>query len=209
LKDFTSKKGLVKKWQTHALGRKITEIKENTAKNKEKWLSTLKQAHSYMEALSQANCFVDGAGENILKSAHRGTELVFLLGRSVYHFPRAEDFRRICPDIAKHMKQKYFTEIIRDEAGRNGNLQRRLLRDIDKDLEAFARTKERRTFTPQEIAMKLAEQKNICPRCEEPILEHHKYEGDHIEPWGNGGKTSMENLHVIHLRCNRTKSNRK
>ena len=92
IKDFTSKKNLVKRWQTACLGDKMASIKETTMKNADKWLKILKRASDYLGYLSEANCFVDAAGKVILQSAHRGTELVFLLGRLVYHFPKPENF---------------------------------------------------------------------------------------------------------------------
>lgn len=208
MRDFTSKKNLVKRWQDKALGKDMTKIKENTENNKDKWLSMLKKANDYMGYLSQANCFVNDEGVSIIQYAHRGTELVFLLSRSIYHFPKPEDFRRICSEIAVEMKNKYLASKtpVRDEAGRNGILQKRLLKEIDELVAKYAAKKEKRCFSKEIIAMKLSEQEYICPLCKKGILPHHKYDGDHIKSWSEGGTTEPDNCQVTHSKCNKVKA---
>jgi hypothetical protein len=208
MREFASKKDLINRWQKVALGDKISEINEKTTANSEKWLGILKKASIYMNYLKEANCFVDNTGKNILESAHRGTELVFLLARAVHHFPNAADFSRASYDIAKHMKIKYFSTIVRDEKGRNGGLQRRLLKDIDADLAVFAAQKEPRSFSKGVIKQKMVEQNTICALCKEAILENQSHRGDHIIPWSLGGATTPENCQVTHTKCNLAKGNR-
>lgn len=213
LKNFSSKKGLIKIWQHEFLGDKITKINENIEQNKEKWLSNLSLAKQYLQYLSENNCFVSETGENILDSAHRGTEIIFLLGRAVYHFPKAELFRRICPALSNYIREKYFTEkkdgkwvtkVIRNEAGRNGLLQRKLLYDIDTDVQNFI-DDTRRKFSSEMIEQRLKEQNGMCNYCKKSILRNQPYEGDHIVPWSQGGKTEYENLQILHRRCNKEK----
>jgi len=208
IKDFSSKKNMVKRWQTSCLGDKITDIKQNTQKNSDKWIKILKKAADYLNYLSEANCFVDADGKNILQSAHRGTELVFLLGRLVYHFPKSENFRRICPDLAKTMKQAYFFKISRDEKGRNGIFQKKLLKDIDSLVLDFCKDAPKRKFTKEQIERKLLQQEGICPQCKEKILENQTYHADHIIPWSLGGDSSDDNCQISHARCNLIKGKR-
>jgi hypothetical protein len=208
IKDFSSKKNLVKRWQTACLGDKMADIKETTMKNADKWLKILKKAADYLGYLSEANCFVDATGKVILQTAHRGTELVFLLGRLVYHFPKPENFKRVCAELSKEVKEKYFTTIIRDEAGRNGILQKRILKELDALILKYCKDVPRRTFTQAQIAMKLEAQGSLCAQCGEAILPHHTYHGDHILPWILGGDSSDENCQVSHGRCNLIKGKR-
>ena len=208
IKDFTSKKNLVKRWQTACLGDKMASIKETTMKNADKWLKILKRASDYLAYLSEANCFVDAAGKVILQSAHRGTELVFLLGRLVYHFPKPENFKRICSELSKEVKEKYFTTIIRDDAGRNGILQKRILKELDALVLKYCKDVPKRAFTASQIAKKLESQGGLCAQCQEAILPHHSYHGDHIQPWILGGDSSDENCQVSHKRCNLIKGKR-
>lgn len=68
--------------------------------------------------------------------------------------------------------------------------------------------KEKRTF-PEEWKQPLAsKQKYICPLCGNKIIDLNMCEIDHIDPYSNGGKTSYENAQVVHMICNRHKSNK-
>lgn len=205
LTDFSSKLELVKEWQNTRLGKKIVETKANTKTHAENWNQNLKLASQYLKYLHEANCFVDDEGKDILQSAHRATELPFLLGRAVYHFKKAEEFRRICKKIAKKIKETFFLGVLRDEPGRNGQFQKRILNEIDEILSEFAKQKQPRLFTKEQIATKLAEQNRVCMLCNQKILSHQTYEGDHIIAWGDGGETVLENCRVVHLHCHKTR----
>lgn len=68
--------------------------------------------------------------------------------------------------------------------------------------------KEKRAF-PEEWKQPLAsKQNNICPLCGNKLIDLSLCEIDHIDPYSNGGKTSYENAQVVHMICNRHKSNR-
>ncbi len=204
LKSFQSKKELIKGWHTMCLGDKVNEIKEKVLTNKDKWLQLLKQASLYMKNLEEENCFVDKDGKDLMDTARRGTELVFLLARALYHFPKGEEFRRAAPEIVKKIKPEFFEKIIRDDAGRNGSTQRRILKMIDKHLCEVAEQKTPRLFPSEQIKQKLAEQNNLCAGCHEKILPNQSYHGDHIIPYARGGKTEYANLQVLHKKCNQT-----
>jgi hypothetical protein len=206
LREFTSKKDLVKRWQTKCLGEKMSEIKDTVEKNKENWLANLKKASSYMKCLSEHNCFVNDDGKSILEHAHRGTELIFLLGRLVYHFPKPEDFRRCAKELSDEVKNKYFVTVQRNEPGRNGNLQKRLLKEIDEITSRYASEKTPRLFSAEVIKQKITEQQNICAWCNKKFLPNQSYQGDHILPFAAGGKTEPNNCQVIHSTCHTNKS---
>lgn len=209
LTDFSSKLELVKIWQDTRLGTKIAETKLNTKKFADTWRSNLKLASQYMKYLNEANCFVDSDGKEILQTAHRGTELPFLLGRAVFHFKRPEEFRRICPELAKRAKANFFSTIRRLEPGRNGQLQKMLLLEIDTMLIEFSKLKTPRNFTKDQIQTKFKEQNGICPLCSEKILPNQSYVGDHIIPYAMGGETILENCQVTHEKCNLVKGSKK
>jgi len=199
---FNSRKHLISLWQDIRLGKKNDEINKNIEDNKDKWLEILKKASDYLKILSENNCFIDNEGKQILKTAHRGTELVFLLARSTTHFPKSEEFRRIVPSLVNKIKKTYFLTIERDEAGRNGGTQRRILKEIDTILLEFLEQKTPRLFTKSQIKEKLTEQNNICALCNEKIGKNQSYHGDHIKPWSLGGTSDTSNCQVIHKRCN-------
>jgi hypothetical protein len=207
--QFNSRKQLIKMWQDLRLGKKNDEIKKNTLDNKEKWLEYLKRACDYLKVLSQNNCFVNDEGESILQTAHRGTELVFLLGRLITHFPKPDEFRRIASALANKMKDKYFKTIVRDDVGRNGGTQRRLLKEIDELILEFVKLKTPRYFTKDQIKKKFTEQNGMCALCKEIInINTQTYSGDHIIPWSLGGTSDTSNCQIVHNRCNQIKGNR-
>lgn len=202
LRRFSSKQNLVLNWQNVRLGEKITKIRETVATNKEKWIIMLDNARKYLQTLSEDNCFVNDEGINLLDSSHRGTELVFLLGRLVYHFPKPELFRRLSNKIAEKFKQKFLQKVSRGIAGRNGIFQTSLLLKIDELVQEFVEEKVVRNFKPEEIEKKLLEQDRICGICKKPITVRDKYHGDHIIAFAAGGKTEYSNLCVTHKKCN-------
>ena len=62
-----------------------------------------------------------------------------------------------------------------------------------------------RTFTESMKRSKYEQQGGVCPHCGK-TYEIHEMEGDHIVPWHLGGKTLLENLQMLCVSCNRTKS---
>ena len=208
LTEFSSKLELVKIWQDNNLGTKIAETKINTKKHADTWRSNLKLASHYMRYLNEANCFVNIEGKEILETAHRGTELPFLLGRSVFHFKKPEEFRRICPELAKRAKTEFFFTVRRLGPGRNGQLQKMVLNEIDTLLIEFTKLKTPRNFTKEQIQIKFKEQNGICKLCSEKILPNQSYVGDHILAYAAGGETILENCQVTHEKCNLIKGSK-
>lgn len=212
--QFSSRKQLIRLWQQSNLGKKNDEIKKNTEVNKDKWIEYLKRACDYLKILSTNNCFIDKDGKSILETAHRGTELVFLLGRLIAHFPKAEEFRRIAPGLANKIKETYFLNnngkiLVRDAAGRNGGTQRRILKEINIIILEFTKLKAPRSFTKTQINDKLMSQQKICALCNEIInIGTQKYVGDHIIPWSLGGTSDIDNCQVTHERCNLIKGDK-
>jgi hypothetical protein len=199
--QFTCMKNIVEKWQGKTFGTKMTEINKVIEKNRELWKDKLKLAHSYMKTLKDNNAFIDDNGESILDSAHRSTELVFILGRLVFHFPKAEEFRRISKAFSSHIKEKYFETVLRDEKGRNGGFQRNLLIEINKDVCDFTNYKSPRLFTAEQKKLTLAKQGGMCSYCNEKIFETQLREGDHIIEWSQGGETTLDNCQILHKNC--------
>lgn len=68
------------------------------------------------------------------------------------------------------------------------------------------RTLSLRTFNDKEKNAKYAEQDGKCAICGKsfPI---NKMQGDHIIPWSEGGKTTIDNLQMLCTTCNLKKSN--
>lgn len=76
--------------------------------------------------------------------------------------------------------------------------------------EPLTETKERRTHSrliPRDVMLKVVRRDGqICQKCNKPVSDN-EVEFDHIIPFSRGGKSTMENLRLIHKNCNRKKSN--
>ena len=64
-----------------------------------------------------------------------------------------------------------------------------------------------RAFTESQKNTMYERQKGICPICKKHYL-FEQMEGDHITPWVEGGKTSIDNGQMLCKNCNRRKSSK-
>lgn len=64
-----------------------------------------------------------------------------------------------------------------------------------------------RSFTPAQKRTAYEQQKGVCPRCEENF-RIGDMEGDHIDPWSQGGSTTADNCQMLCKPCNRRKSSK-
>lgn len=76
--------------------------------------------------------------------------------------------------------------------------------------EPLTETKERRNHNrliSRDVMLKVVRRDGqICQKCNKPVFDN-EVEFDHIIPFSRGGKSTMENLRLIHKNCNRKKSN--
>ena len=61
-----------------------------------------------------------------------------------------------------------------------------------------------RTFTPAQKTKAYELQNGVCPRCNKSF-QFEQMEGDHIDPWSEGGKTVDDNCQMLCKKCNRRK----
>lgn len=75
--------------------------------------------------------------------------------------------------------------------------------------EPLTETKQRRKHSrniPRDVMLKVVRRDGqICQECNEPARDD-EVEFDHIIPFSKGGRSTVENLRVIHKGCNRKKS---
>lgn len=76
--------------------------------------------------------------------------------------------------------------------------------------EPLTETKETRKHTrqiPRNVILKVVRRDGqICQKCNQPVSDD-EVEFDHIIPFSKGGKSTTENLRLVHKDCNRHKSN--
>ncbi|MFH1129020.1 MAG: HNH endonuclease [Candidatus Omnitrophota bacterium] len=75
--------------------------------------------------------------------------------------------------------------------------------------EPLTETKNRRKHNrsiPRDVMLKVVRRDGqICQECYEPVPDN-QVEFDHIIPFSKGGRSTVENLRLIHKKCNRRKS---
>lgn len=64
-----------------------------------------------------------------------------------------------------------------------------------------------RGYSNRDKRRKYEEQEGICPHCKKEF-KFREMEGDHIVPWSKGGHTTYDNLQMLCMKCNRTKSDK-
>lgn len=74
--------------------------------------------------------------------------------------------------------------------------------------EPFTETKKRRTHMrtiPRDVMLKVVRRDGqICQRCNKPVADW-EVEFDHIIPFSRGGRSTVDNLRLVHRQCNRRK----
>ena len=74
--------------------------------------------------------------------------------------------------------------------------------------EPFTETKNRRKHSrsiPRDVMLKVVRRDGqICQECHKPVPDN-QVEFDHIIPFSKGGRSTIENIRLIHKKCNRKK----
>jgi 5-methylcytosine-specific restriction endonuclease McrA len=116
-------------------------------------------------------------------------------------------FRRHAGEIIKPLREQVLCEDIQTQlacTSRNAEFQKKLIHRIDQIIHnTYEATASKRLFSQQDKEGKLQEQGNKCNHCR---LEKEEYEGDHIIPWSEGGKTEYDNLQLLCRPCHVIKS---
>jgi hypothetical protein len=208
---MSSQNALVNRWHKERLGSNMEERRENITRNCDAWKLALENAAKVLGVLVERGTFRIAFGELQIEEAYRKTELPFVLGRILRHFPRIEVFRSQSIAVAARLKRDIFDKTPHDLSvemggtGRNGTFQQRVLRFIDTAVRELAGAVQPRLFTAKQKGAKLREQGGLCALCSEKIEKHQMAEGDHIVAWSEGGDTTMENLQIVHRLCHQAK----
>jgi 5-methylcytosine-specific restriction endonuclease McrA len=214
LYSYNSMDSLVERWSEEILGKNVDEIKKNTIEKKESFLERLRIMNNIMKELQDRNVLHDVSGNCLID---KSKDLIFLLilGRLGYWFPTLTLFRRVADRICPILKEIIVMNPNRlceylGVTSRNAGFQKKLIGDLDNKIKNLSElAKERRLFTPDEKKRKFQEQNGICPECSEPIMMHQRNAGDHIVEYCIGGKTTYENLQLLHKICHEQKYNKR
>ncbi|NCB92444.1 MAG: DUF262 domain-containing protein [Clostridia bacterium] len=101
---------------------------------------------------------------------------------------------------AKELEAKIIELMEDDDVTKNSGIYEYLLDHDEKHLSI-------RAFTPKMKRATYEKQKGICIHCKEHF-ELDEMEADHITPWSQGGRTTIENCQMLCRECNRRKSDK-
>lgn len=100
---------------------------------------------------------------------------------------------------AKHLEEEIQRLILDDDVTKVSGIYPYLLTGKEKYLSI-------RSFTDSQKRKAYTKAGGICAKCGKHF-EIDEIETDHIKPWSEGGKTTLENCQILCKNCNRTKSN--
>ena len=135
----------------------------------------------------------------------------FMVCRLYFTLNNISIFNRHIKEILKDLKSKIFDVDIQIELeckSRNAMFQKKLINLIDTIIISHYDKndeKNNRYFNKKIINEKLQAQNNKCNICQ-CDLSNREYDGDHINPWSNGGKTEYSNLQVLCKYCHQKKN---
>lgn len=104
------------------------------------------------------------------------------------------------PHDARKLERKVSELMLDDEVTKNKGIYYYLFDNKEKHLSL-------RSFTAKQKRQLYDSQNGICNICEKEF-SMNEMEADHIIPWSEGGKTSLDNGQMLCRTCNREKSNK-
>jgi len=188
-------------WRSEILGKTTTEIDTNFSIKKDEILDNLKN-------LRRAYKFL--ADNDLVKNhGYIRTEFMIIIGRIAYWFKNPTYLSRSKEDLIEYIRcilettaeSKYAKYGVKESNIRYKN---GLLKDVDICIsDIFNTNYDSRKFTPAQRESKLVEQKHICPMCNCVIKFNQPVECHHKKSFAEGGKTTMDNLAVVHEDCHK------
>lgn len=134
--------------------------------------------------------------------------LIFVICRCTALIKNEAVFSRHCSSLVGTFKNDVLVDDIQTKLrceSRSTKFYLKLISVINEIIQKEIDFDEPRCFPKKIIQKKLEEQKRDCALCSKPIEDGQKYEGDHIKAWVSGGKTTEDNLQVVHAGCHKRK----
>lgn len=199
---FQSQIDIYKQWRKNTFGCITSKVDVEFLAKKADLTKRLKHLHVVYRYLDERNCF---------KKHAKKKELVqrILIGRIAYWCDSVAKLTHCSEPIIEYATMiinKPFEDLVKQFGYVQANLpyQKCLLDMINRDIQDIVTQRDDpRAFTPAQRERKLVEQCGKCPECKEPFLPGQKREAHHIKPYRDGGKTTMDNLEILHAECHK------
>jgi hypothetical protein len=197
--SFSSINDIANKWEATNLGGSKASVEKCISMNGLLYNERLDKVKKYMDKFLQEGLFP--CGDTVVT--------LILISRTVALIKKDAVFSRHISSLVTKFKNEIIDGSIQDKldcTARNAIFQKKLINKVnDIIMIEIGETEEPRLFTKAVIDAKLMEQKGICSICNQPITKQQRYEGDHIVPWGQMGRTVPENCQVVHQKCHKRK----
>jgi hypothetical protein len=200
--SFTSLNDLSEKWLTKKLTKKPETIAETLEKERDKYIDRLTRAKKYMDSYNDLELFND--------IDYRSLQVpIFVIVTRSVGLIKLPLFNRHLNNLTEKFKKEILVSDLQERLGcnaKNAEFQKKLIKEVDRIIiDEIGIVPEKRFFSKEDIANKLAEQENKCVLCKGTIGKQQHYDGDHIIPWVAGGSTSYDNCQVVHTKCHKRK----
>ena len=199
---FNSMEDVKDQWCQKYIGDTDQTIRENFCKHQIRINDMIDQLIRSMNRFRDLSLFHNENNQSIVD---KHTQLIFQMIIALTVKICGND-KRPYPQIVNMCKEKIFSNISLycETDGRDQKFQKIGLKKVFNDITTIYKTFEtKRLFSKSMIDHKLDEQNKECKRCNKPIENFQSYEGDHIIPFQEGGKTEYDNLRVVHSICHR------
>lgn len=199
---FQSQVDIYKKWRNKMFGCVTSNVDTEFLTKKADLAKRLKHLHTVYTFLDQNGLFKKQAKKKDLVQR-------ILIGRIAYWCDSVAKLSHCSGPISEYASLIYNKtfDLLAKQFGcsqANVRYQNRLLDMINRDIQDIVTDRDDpRAFTPTQKELKLAEQGGKCTWCSEPIVHGQKRDAHHIIPYRDGGKTTLDNLAVLHEECHK------
>jgi len=196
---FISQDDIWKKWQKKTFG--------ETSKVEESFIAKKADLSKRLEHLHTVYTFLDK--KNLFKEPPNPLVRRMLISRVAYWCDSVAKLTHCSGPIIEYATKIFkvpIAEFMKQFGCMQANApyQRRLLDMINREVQdAVSGLNGPRAFTSKQVETKLAEQGGNCTWCSEPIKQGQKRDAHHIKPYRDGGKTTLDNLAVLHEECHK------
>jgi hypothetical protein len=208
--DMPKSWGSIKNVTAHYLKTKLGETEESVNNFLEKNTHEIKDK---LDLISKMTKRLND--ENIFSKDKRTFNKLFIpykfiISRLCYKLKNISVFNRHINNIIHDFKSQIFDVDIQKKLNcttRNAQFQKLLINLIDSIIDTHYDKNDEgnnRLFNKKTINNKLQDQNNKCNICKCDFV-NIEYEGDHINPWSNGGRTEYSNLQVLCKPCHNKK----
>ena len=197
---FLSQLDIYRQWLKIKFGSETSKVDEVFLTKEAELTKRLKHLHTVYEFLKQKNVFKQPTNELTRR---------MVIGRIAYWCDTTAKLTRCSEPISEYATMILTTpvDVLMKRLGRtqpNARYHCLVLDMIDRDIKDIVTQRDDpRFFTPTMREKKLEEQGGNCWWCTDPILPGQKREAHHIIPYRDEGKTTFDNLAILHTECHK------